>query len=117
MRAVVQRVSRAVVAVEGDAVGDIGAGLMILLGVAEGDTGADAAALADKVVGLRIFADDEGKMNRSVAEVGGEVLVVSQFTLLADIRKGRRPSFTGAARPDEAARMVDSALGGNHNCG
>ncbi len=107
VRAVVQRVSRAVVAVEGDAVGDIGAGLMILLGVAEGDTGADAAALADKVVGLRIFADDEGKMNRSVGEVGGEVLVVSQFTLLADIRKGRRPSFVGAARPDEAARMVD----------
>ena len=107
MRAVVQRVSRAGVAVEGDAVGDIGVGLMILLGVAEGDTGADAAALADKVVGLRIFPDDEGKMNRSVAEVGGEVLVVSQFTLLADIRKGRRPSFTGAAQPDEAARMVD----------
>lgn len=107
MRAVVQRVSRAVVAVEGDTVGDIGVGLMILLGVADGDTGADAAALADKAVGLRVFPDDEGKMNRSVAEVGGEVLVVSQFTLLADIRKGRRPSFTGAAQPDEAARMVD----------
>lgn len=107
MRAVVQRVSRAVVTVDGDAVGEIGVGLMILLGVAEGDTDADAAALAGKAIGLRIFPDDEGKMNLSVADAGGEVLVVSQFTLLADVRRGRRPSFTGAAQPDEAARLVD----------
>jgi len=107
VRAVVQRVSRATVAVEGESVGEIGVGLMVLLGAAEGDTGADAVALADKVVGLRIFPDDAGKMNLSVAEVGGEVLVVSQFTLLADIRRGRRPSFTGAAHPDEAVRLVD----------
>jgi len=107
MRAVVQRVSRAAVTVEGVTVGEIGAGLMVLLGAADGDTGADAVALADKVVGLRIFPDGDGKMNLSVAEVGGEALVVSQFTLLADIRKGRRPSFTGAAHPDEAMRLVD----------
>jgi len=107
MRAVVQRVSRAVVTVDGAAVGEIGVGLMILLGVAEGDTDADAAALADKVIGLRILPDNDGKMNLSVADAGGEVLVVSQFTLLADVRRGRRPSFTGAAQPDEAARLVD----------
>ena len=88
MRAVIQRVSRAAVTVDGDLVGEVGVGLMILLGVAEGDTDADAAALADKVIGLRIFPGDDGKMNLSVADVGGEVLVVSQFPLLADIRKG-----------------------------
>jgi len=107
MRAVVQRVSRAAVTVEGVIVGEIGTGLMVLLGAATGDTGADAIALADKVAGLRIFPDDGGKMNLSVAEAGGEELVVSQFTLLADIHKGRRPSFTGAAHPDEAMRLVD----------
>ena len=107
MRAVVQRVSRATATVSGEAVGEIGTGLMVLLGAAEGDTDTDAVGLADKVVGLRVFPDDQGKMNLSVAEVGGEVLVVSQFTLLADIRKGRRPSFTGAAHPDEAVRLVD----------
>ena len=107
MRAVVQRVSRAMVAVDGERLGEIGVGLMVLVGAADGDTGADAVALADKVVGLRVFPDYDGKMNLSVAEVDGEVLVVSQFTLLADIRKGRRPSFTGAAHPDEAVRLVD----------
>ena len=107
MRAVIQRVSRAAVTVDGDVVGEVGVGLMILLGVAEGDTDADAAALADKVIGLRIFPGDDGKMNLSVADVGGEVLVVSQFTLLADVRKGRRPSFARAAQPDAAARLVN----------
>src|SRR5258708_29989258 len=99
MRAVLQRVSRASVEVEGSIVGQIGKGWLVLLGVAKGDVDADAEKLADKVVGLRAFADDEGKMNRSVHEVGGGVLVVSQFTLLADCRGGRRPSFTEAAEP------------------
>jgi D-aminoacyl-tRNA deacylase len=105
MRAVLQRVSRASVEVEGSIVGQIGKGWLVLLGVARGDVDADAEKLADKVVGLRAFADDLGKMNRSVSEVGGGVLVVSQFTLLADCRGGRRPSFTDAADPSEAERL------------
>jgi D-tyrosyl-tRNA(Tyr) deacylase len=105
MRAVLQRVSRASVEVEGSIVGQIGKGWLVLLGVARGDVDADAEKLADKVVGLRAFADDLGKMNRSVREVGGGVLVVSQFTLLADCRGGRRPSFTEAAEPSEAERL------------
>ena len=107
MRAVVQRVARAEVVAGGEPVGRIGRGLLVLVGVAEGDGPADAEALVAKLVGLRIFPDDEGRMNRSVAEVGGEVLVVSQFTLLGDVRKGRRPSFVGAAHPDTAAPLVD----------
>jgi len=107
MRAVVQRVSRAVVTVDGAAVGEIGVGLMILLGVAEGDTDADAAALADKVIGLRILPDNDGKMNLSVADAGGEVLVVSQFTLLGDARKGRRPSFASASDPETGNRLYE----------
>ena len=106
MRAVVQRVSSASVTVDDETVGSIASGLAVLVGVEDGDGGADASSLADKIVGLRIFADDEGKMNRSVAEVGGAVLVVSQFTLLADVRKGRRPSFVRAAPPDLADRLV-----------
>lgn len=102
MRAVVQRVSRAKVTVEGEVTGEIGTGLLILLGVSEDDTQDDAAYLAEKIVGLRIFPDDEGKMNRSLAEVSGGMLVVSQFTLLGDCRKGRRPSFIKAARPEMA---------------
>uniref|UniRef100_A0A7C4LN34 D-aminoacyl-tRNA deacylase n=1 Tax=Schlesneria paludicola TaxID=360056 RepID=A0A7C4LN34_9PLAN len=102
MRAVVQRVSRARVTVEGVVTGEIGTGLLVLLGVAEGDQAADVAYLADKLVGLRIFPDEEGKMNRSLAEIGGAMLVVSQFTLLGDCRKGRRPSFIAAARPEQA---------------
>ncbi len=102
MRAVVQRVARAEVRVDGRVVGSIGRGLVVLLGVAQGD-GEDAARfLADKIAALRIFVDPDGKMNLAVAEVGGEVLVVSQFTLLGDVRKGNRPSFTGAAQPSEA---------------
>ena len=102
MRAVVQRVSRAQVTVEGEVIGKIGTGMLVLLGVSEDDTHDDACYLADKLVSLRIFPDDEGKMNRSLADAGGEMLVVSQFTLLGDCRKGRRPSFIKAARPEIA---------------
>jgi D-tyrosyl-tRNA(Tyr) deacylase len=105
MRAVLQRVSRSSVEVEGTCVGRIGPGWLVLLGVERGDTEADAAWIADKVLNLRAFEDDQGKMNRSVADVGGGILVVSQFTLLGDCRGGRRPSFTGAAEPGEAERL------------
>ncbi|MBX6313002.1 MAG: D-tyrosyl-tRNA(Tyr) deacylase [Isosphaeraceae bacterium] len=105
MRAVLQRVTRASVEVEGTIVGQIGLGWLVLLGVAKGDGDADVAWMAEKVVGLRAFEDDAGKMNRSVAEVGGGVLVVSQFTLLGDCRKGRRPGFDAAAEPAEAERL------------
>ncbi|HYZ90455.1 MAG TPA: D-aminoacyl-tRNA deacylase [Myxococcales bacterium] len=107
MRAVVQRVSGASVTVEGRVTGSIGPGLCILLGVAQGDTAADAEWIAAKAVELRIFEDQQGKMNRSLLDVGGELLVVSQFTLLGDARQGRRPAFTGAASPDEAQPLYD----------
>jgi D-tyrosyl-tRNA(Tyr) deacylase len=106
MRAVVQRVSEARVSVGGEVRGSIGAGLLVLLGVGEGDTEADADYVARKVAELRVFEDDEGKMNRSVEEVGGAVLVVSQFTLYGDTRKGRRPSFIAAMRPEAADGLV-----------
>ena len=102
MRALLQRVSSASVEVEGQVVGQIGAGLLILLGVGQGDTDAAAAWLAEKVANLRIFQDDAGAMNRSLLDVGGGALVVSQFTLYGDTRRGRRPSFVGAAPPEEA---------------
>ncbi|HEY7512740.1 MAG TPA: D-aminoacyl-tRNA deacylase [Vicinamibacteria bacterium] len=102
MRAVVQRVSEASVRVEGAVVGQIGPGLLVLLGVGRGDAEKDAAQLADRVLHLRIFADEAGHLNRSVAETGGAALVVSQFTLYGDARKGRRPSFVDAAPPEEA---------------
>ncbi len=105
MRAVVQRVSRASVTVGGEVVGRIERGLLVLLGVAEGDTQDDVIFLAAKIAGLRIFPDDEGKMNRSLVDVGGRMLVVSQFTLLGDCRKGRRPSFIQAARPERAVEL------------
>lgn len=108
MRAVVQRVSRASVGVAGQTVGAIDRGLMVLLGVARGDTAQDADYLADKTAGLRIFEDDAGKMNRSVEETGGGILVVSQFTLLGDCRKGRRPGFTEAAPPELADALYES---------
>jgi len=108
MRAVLQRVSRARVVVADETVGAIDRGLLVLLGVAPADTPADAAWLADKTVGLRIFADDEGKMNRSVADVGGGVLVVSQFTLYGDASKGRRPSFVAAAPPEVAVPLYEA---------
>ena len=105
MRAVVQRVSRAKVTVAGEITGEIGLGLMILLGVADDDTQEDAGYLAEKLFGLRIFPDEEGKMNRSLVEAGGAMLVVSQFTLFGDCRKGRRPSFIKAARPEQAVDL------------
>jgi D-tyrosyl-tRNA(Tyr) deacylase len=105
MRAVLQRVTRASVEVSGECVGRIGVGWLVLLGVARGDTDRDADWMAEKVANLRAFEDEQGKMNRSVAEAGGSVLVVSQFTLLADCRAGRRPSFTEAADPAEAERL------------
>ncbi len=102
MRAVIQRVNQASVVVAKETVGAIGQGLMVLLGVAQGDTSKDVVHLADKTAGLRIFEDDDGKMNRSVKDIGGDILVVSQFTLLGDCRKGRRPGFTDAAPPELA---------------
>ena len=105
MRAVVQRVSSARVEIDGEVAGSIGRGLLVLLGVGQGDSEKQAHWLADKIAGLRIFEDDAGKMNLSVEEVGGSALVVSQFTLYGDCRKGRRPSFTGAAPPEEADRL------------
>jgi D-tyrosyl-tRNA(Tyr) deacylase len=105
MRAVLQRVMSASVRVEGQTVGEIRAGWLVLLGVAKGDGEEDADRLAEKVMGLRAFEDEQGKMNKSVSEVGGSVLVVSQFTLLGDCRTGRRPSFTEAAEPGEAERL------------
>lgn len=110
MRAVIQRVGRASATVDGQVVGEIGPGLLLLLGVGHDDGTAEAKALVDKMLGLRIFPDDQRKMNRSVVDIGGSVLVVSQFTLLADVRKGRRPSFTGAAAPEQAAALVDEVV-------
>ncbi len=107
MRAVVQRVTRASVKVEGQITGEIGKGLLVLLGIGRDDTEADADYLADKVAGLRIFEDDAGKMNLSVMEIGGAVLAVSQFTLFGDVRRGKRPSFDAAAPPDRARELYD----------
>jgi D-tyrosyl-tRNA(Tyr) deacylase len=107
MRAVVQRVSRASVTVGGEEVGAIGPGLCVLVGVTHDDDEATASRLADKLWGLRVFPDDEGVMNRPVAEAGAAVLVVSQFTLYGDTRKGRRPSYVAAARPEHAEPLVD----------
>jgi D-tyrosyl-tRNA(Tyr) deacylase len=107
MRACVQRVSRASVTVDGAVVGQIGPGLMVLLGVATDDTEADADYLAEKIATLRIFEDAEGKMNQSLAEASGAMLVISQFTLYGDCRKGRRPSFTAAAPPELAERLYE----------
>lgn len=107
MRAVVQRVSRARVSVNGEITGEIGRGLLVLLGVGVGDTRADADYLAEKTIGLRIFEDAGGKMNLSVAEVAGALLVVSQFTLYGDVRRGKRPSFDAAAPPDEARELYE----------
>lgn len=102
MRAVVQRVTEASVTVDGGVIGAIGRGFLVLLGVTHDDSAAEAALLAQKIAGLRVFEDADGKMNLALAEVGGAVLVVSQFTLYGDVRKGRRPSFVEAARPEQA---------------
>ncbi len=110
MKAVIQRVDNASVSVEGSEISRIGAGLLVLLGVEKGDCEKDADFLIDKIIHLRIFEDDEGKMNRSLADISGELLVVSQFTLLADCRKGRRPSFTDAADPEQATRLYEYLL-------
>lgn len=107
MRAVVQRVTRGAVSVDGRRLGEIGLGLVILLGVAPEDTEANAQALARKIAALRIFGDEQGKMNLSVRDVGGSALVISQFTLFADTRKGNRPSFVGAAPPELAQPLCD----------
>lgn len=112
MIALIQRAARAQVSVEGEVIGKIGAGMMILLGVIEGDTEEDVERLVKKCVQMRIFPDDNGVMNRSVADVGGEVMVVSQFTLAADIRKGNRPSYIKAARPEQAIPLYESFCDG-----
>ena len=110
MRALVQRVAQARVRVDGQVVGEIGPGLCCLVGATHGDDRDSALKLAAKIWHLRILADENGHMNRSVAEVGGEILVVSQFTLYGDTRKGRRPSFIAAAAPDEAAPLLDEVV-------
>jgi D-aminoacyl-tRNA deacylase len=110
MRAVVQRVSSARVRVDGAVVGEISQGFLVLLGVGQGDGAEEVAYMASKIRDLRLFADDEGKMNRSLLEIGGGVLVVSQFTLYGDVRRGRRPSFIAAAAPDVAKALYEEVV-------
>lgn len=111
MKAVVQRVAGARVEVDGEVIGSVDRGLLVYLGVADGDSERDLAWMADKVSGLRIFQDEQGKMNRDVVDIDGALLVVSQFTLLGDCRKGRRPSFAGAMAPEPAERLYESFVG------
>ena len=117
MRVVLQRVKSASVTAEGETVSAIGSGLLLLVGIAQGDGEAEADWLAAKVAGLRVMGDDEGKMNRDVTDAGGAVLAVSQFTLLAETRKGKRPSFVGAAPPEEAERLFNFFCEGLHAAG
>ena len=117
MRAVVQRVAEADVSAEGRTTGSIGHGLVVLLGVEEGDSERDADYMADKITGLRIFEDEAGKMNLSIKDAGGKILAVSQFTLLGDARKGKRPSFSSAARPEEANRLYRYFISKVNDCG
>ncbi len=111
MKCVVQRVLNASVTIDGKTVGSINKGFLLLLGVAEGDTEAQAEKLVKKIIGMRVFEDENGKMNLAIGDVGGEILAVSQFTLLADCKKGNRPSFTAAMRPDEANRLYELFVG------
>jgi D-tyrosyl-tRNA(Tyr) deacylase len=113
----VQRVSEARVSIDGDVVGEIRAGLVVLLGVGQKDSAAEVDWLAEKVIGLRVFEDDDGKMNRSLAETGGAMLVVSQFTLYGDCRRGRRPSFTDAAAPELAEQLYEAFVARVHAAG
>ena len=117
MRAVVQRVAEADVSAEGRTTGSIGPGLVVLLGVEEGDSERDADYMADKITGLRLFEDEAGKMNLSIKDAGGKILAVSQFTLLGDARKGKRPSFSSAARPEEANRLYRYFISKVNDCG
>ena len=117
MRAVLQRVKSASVSIEGKTAGAIGPGFLVLLGVAPQDTQEECDFLLDKILGLRVFEDEAGKMNRSLCDRGGALLVVSQFTLYADCRKGRRPSFTGAARPETAVPLYERFLAGARQAG
>ncbi|AEE91585.1 D-tyrosyl-tRNA(Tyr) deacylase [Tepidanaerobacter acetatoxydans Re1] len=110
MRAVVQRVKKASVSVQGKDISKIDNGIVVFLGVAEGDTMEDVDYLAEKIVGLRIFEDEEGKMNKSVQDIDAAILIVSQFTLLGDVRKGRRPSFSKAAHPKEAQKLYKALI-------
>ena len=110
MRALIQRVTEASVSIDDAEVGSIKAGLVVLLGVAEGDDDADARYLVDKIANMRIFADEQGRFNLSAPDIGGELLVVSQFTLYADTRRGRRPDFTRAAGPNEAEQLYERAV-------
>ena len=112
MRAVIQRVTHASVEVEDQIIGQIGAGLLVLLGVAKGDGEADVRYMLEKISGLRIFSDEQGKMNRSITELGGGILLVSQFTLLSDMDKGRRPGFDQAAPPDVACTLYEQVVAG-----
>lgn len=107
MRAVIQRVSEACVKVDGEVIGSIDKGYLVLLGVEEGDTEKETQYMADKISGIRLFEDEEGKMNLALSEVGGSILAVSQFTLMGDARKGRRPSYSTAARPEEANALYE----------
>ena len=117
MRAVLQRVKSASVSIKGKTAGAIGPGFLVLLGVAPEDTQEECDFLLDKILGLRVFEDEAGKMNRSLCDRGGALLVVSQFTLYADCRKGRRPSFTGAARPETAVPLYERFLAGARQAG
>ena len=117
LRAVIQRVSRASVSIDHEIVSSIKKGLLVLLGVGEDDDNSDVVYLAEKTAGLRIFEDNEGKMNLSVSDVNGEILVISQFTLYADCRKGRRPSFTDAAKPEKAIPLYSAYVSALKNMG
>lgn len=117
MRAVIQRVRRADVSVNGETIGQIGAGFLVLLGISPEDTEGECDFLLEKALGLRVFEDEAGKMNRSLIDCGGGLLVVSQFTLYADCRRGRRPSFTGAARPETAVPLYERFLAGAARAG